>query len=84
MASAGDVSDGDYSVYRLRRDDVSGIGGIIMGCMVSAMMVVQRNAVYRIHDTRRSTTRSRSSVRIGIDNGGLPLRLIKSIHKGEM
>ena len=84
MASAGDVSDGDYSVYRLGRDDVSGIGGIMVCRTISAMMVIQWKAMYRILGTRRSTTRSRPSVRIGIDNGGLPLRLIESIYKGEM
>ena len=47
--------------------------------MISATMVTQRKAMYRILGTRRSTTRSRPSIRMGIDNGGLPLRLIKSI-----
>ena len=31
MASAEDVSEGDDIVYRLGRDDVSGMGRVIMG-----------------------------------------------------
>ena len=51
---------------------------------ISAMMVIQWKAMYRILGTRRSTTRSRPSIRIGIDNGGLPLRLIELIYEGKM
>ena len=62
MASAGDVSKGDFSVYRLDRDDVSGIGEVINGRMVSAMIVIRWDTEYHVLGTCRSATRSRSSV----------------------